>query len=129
MNISSLFVHSMCKYSAVTFLATLRIAFSYMHIAHPTLSIAKASVTHCTFAGVAKASYALSGCMLFLVLCVKHRYVFVSVCAICFTIDYSLLFTIVLSVSLLTIHYYSLLCYLFHYCSSVSDGWKTCSFV
>ena len=33
---------------AATFLATLRIAFSYMHIAHPTLSIAKASVTHCT---------------------------------------------------------------------------------
>ena len=32
---------------AATFLATLRIAFSYMHIAHLTLSTAKASVTHC----------------------------------------------------------------------------------
>ena len=68
---------------AATFLATLRIAFSYMHTAHPTLPIAKASVTHCTFAGVAIASFALSGCMLFLVLC---RCVLVSVCAICFTI-------------------------------------------
>ena len=33
---------------AATFLATLRIAFSYIHIAHPTLSIAKTSVEHCT---------------------------------------------------------------------------------
>ena len=34
---------------AATFLATLRITFSYMHIAHLTLSIAKTSVTHCAF--------------------------------------------------------------------------------
>ena len=71
---------------AATFLATLGIAFSCMHIAHPTSSSAKASVTHCAFAGVALASFALSECVLFLVLCVRHKCVFVFVCAICFTI-------------------------------------------
>ena len=57
-----------------------------MHIARPTLSVAKASVKHCTFAGVAKPSFASFDGVLFLVLCVRHKCVFVSVCAICFTI-------------------------------------------